>query len=163
MTGLIATIALAPKLVIDTIDVSNLSTGEQKLFSQNIENFREVEIELTRRGYGNRKCLIAIHANIWHESKGDPNTVSGQFAGLFQIGGNGTMGHGTTKEQRKHIPTAVNIVASKDYFVSWYKKHKYRSTTVREASEGFARNVLRCHSRHVSSRGLTARGWNSRR
>lgn len=153
---------LTATLVINQINTSGFSSAQLNLFNRNKPNFVLAERELRKRGFGNEKCLLAIHANIWHESKGDPMVRSGQFTGIFQIGGDGTMGHGTTVAQRQDIPTAVNIVASKPYFVTWYKKHKYQDTTARDAATGFAKNVLRCAPHHVTSRGSTARSWKPR-
>lgn len=148
--------------VVESIDINTVKSSNRSLFLKNLPNAVKVESELVRRGFGNEKALKAIHINTWHESKWNPNVKSGNFVGIFQIGGNGTMGHGTTVTQRKSITFSVNLISSRSDFITWYKKHKYKDTTLKQATEEFAKNVLRCHRSHIASRGATANRWGIR-
>lgn len=145
--------------VIDSIDLKAIRPQERQTFLDRKHHAREVEMLLWERGYRDRHAILAIHANMWHESRFNPNAVSGNFVGLFQIGGRGTMGAGTSVADRQSIPTAVQIVASKPYFISWYKDVKAKKLSARDAATTFASKVLRCASKHVGSRGSTARTW----
>lgn len=164
MNTLIFVVALAlssqaNSYVVDSININSVRPQERSLFLRNKPNAIKVEKILLSKGFTNRKCLLAIHANTWHESKWNPNTVAGNFVGIFQIGGRGTMGQGTTPSQRKDITFSTNLISSREDFRNWYKRHSNSNSTVGQAARDFAARVLRCASRHVSSRGSTAYRW----
>lgn len=152
-------IGFQPTYVVESANIKAMSQANQNLFKKNLPNAIKAEKLFISKGYSNEKCLLAIHANTWHESKWDPNCKSGNFVGMFQIGGSGTMGQGTTVAERKSIEFSVSLISSRQDFKSWYKKHKNSKSTVGAASKEFASKVLRCARQHVSSRGDTATRW----
>jgi hypothetical protein len=134
--------------------------NERTTFESRLPIAHKVEKILHKDGVKDQKIIVAIFANMWHESTFNPEEVSGSCVGLFQL-------HRKYSGRNMSVKELVNInhhmerLLSLDCYKKWKDwaiKNKHLVSCGYMAFK-FATEVERCATRYRLPRLHTANKW----